>query len=132
MINSLSVQLEKQAEILKHRQSLESQISKYINQEEIFDKIKNSLQYRLQVDEITTNKYITALKLNSDYDNTYLFYIAEDKGYIISEYKYLATAHIKLNNSKTKLIFRFETFEKEKEELEIKEIIMLLNLLIGI
>lgn len=132
MINSLSVQLEKKAEILKHRQSLESQISKYINQEEIFDKIKNSLQYRLQVDEITTNKYITALKLNSDYNNAYLFYIAEDKGYIISEYKYLATAHIKLNNSKTKLIFRFKTFEKEKEELEIKEIIMLLNLLIGI
>ena len=132
MINSLSVQLEKQAEILKHRQSLESQISKYINQEEIFDKIKNSLHYRLQVNEIVTNKYITALKLNSDYDNdnAYLFYIAEDKGHIISEYKYLATAHIKLNNSKTKLIFRFETFEKEK--LEIKEIIMLLDLLIGI
>lgn len=130
MINSLSVQLEKQVEILKHRQSLESQISKYINQEEIFDKIKNSLHYRLQVNEIVTNKYITALKLNSDYDNAYLFYIAEDKGHIISEYKYLATAYIKLNNSKTKLIFRFETFEKEK--LEIKEIIMLLDLLIGI
>ena len=77
MINSLSAQLEKQAEILKHRQSLESQISKYINQEEIFDKIKNSLHYRLQVNEIVTNKYITALKLNSDYDNAYLFYIAE-------------------------------------------------------
>ena len=130
MINSLSAQLEKQAEILKHRQSLESQISKYINQEEIFDKIKNSLHYRFQVNEIVTNKYITALKLNSDYDNAYLFYIAEDKGNIISEYKYLATAHIKLNNSKTKLIFRFKTFEKEK--LEIKEIIMLLDLLIGI
>lgn len=129
MINSLSAQLEKQTEILKHRESLESQISKYINQEEIFDKIKNSLHYRLQVNEIVTNKYITALKLNSDYDKAYLFYIAEDKGHIISEYKYLATAHIKLNNSKTKLIFRFETFEKEK--LEIKEIIMLLDLLIG-
>lgn len=130
MINSLSAQLEKQAEIFKHRQSLESQISKYINQEEIFDKIKNSLHYRLQVNEIVTNKYITALKLNSDYDNVYLFYIAEDKGHIISEYKYLATAHIKLNDSKTKLTFNFKTFEKEK--LEIKEIIMLLDLLIGI
>ena len=130
MINSLSVQLEKQVEILKHKQSLESQISKHINQEEIFDKIKNSLHYRLQVDEITTNKYITALKLISNYDDSYLFYIAEDKGYVVSDYKYLATAHIKLNNSKTKLTFSFKTLEKEK--LNIDEIIMLLNLLIGI
>lgn len=130
MINSLSVQLEKQVEILKHKQSLESQISKHINQEEIFDKIKNSLHYRLQVDEITTNKYITALKLISNYDDSYLFYIAEDKGYVVSDYKYLATAHIKLNNSKTKLTFSFKTLEKKK--LNIDEIIMLLNLLIGI
>ena len=56
MINSLSAQLEKQAEILKHRQSLESQISKYINQEEIFDKIKNSLHYRLQVNQLPPTK----------------------------------------------------------------------------
>ena len=76
MINSLSVQLEKQVEILKHKQSLESQISKHINQEEIFDKIKNSLHYRLQVDEITTNKYITALKLISNYvDNKYFLFV---------------------------------------------------------
>lgn len=130
MINSLSVQLEKQAEIKKQRQNIESEFSEYINQKNIFDKIKDSLTYRFEVDKIVTNKYITALNLSLDYDNSYFFYIAIDEGYIVSDYKYLATAHIKLNDSKTKLTFNFKTFEKEK--LEIKEIIMLLDLLIGI
>lgn len=130
MINSLSVQLEKQAEIKKQRQNIESELSEYINQKNIFDKIKDSLTYRFEVDKIVTNKYITALNLSLDYDNSYFFYIAIDEGYIVSDYKYLATAHIKLNDSKTKLTFNFKTFEKEK--LEIKEIIMLLDLLIGI
>lgn len=130
MINSLTVQLEKQAEINKQRADIESEISKYINQKHIFDKIKDSLTYRFEVDKIVTNKYITALNLSLDYDNGYFFYIADDEGYIVSDYKYLATAHIKLNDSKTKLTFSFKTFEKEK--LNIDEIIMLLNLLIGI
>lgn len=114
MINSLTVQLKKQAEINKQITDIESEISEYINQKHIFDKIKDSLIYRFEVDNIVTNKYITALKLSLDYDNVYFFYIAVDEGHIVSEYKYLATAHIKLNNSKTKLIFRFKTFEKEK------------------
>lgn len=130
MINSLTVQLEKQAEINKQRADIESEISKYINQKNIFDKIKDSLTYRFEVDKIVTNKYITALNLSLDYDNGYFFYIADDEGYNVSDYKYLATAHIKLNDSKTKLTFSFKTFEKEK--LNIDEIIMLLNLLIGI
>ena len=130
MINSLSVQLEKQAEINKQITDIESEISEYINQKNIFDKIKDSLTYRFEVDKIVTNKYITALNLSLDYNNSYFFYIAIDGGYIVSDYKYLATAHIKLNDSKTKLTFNFKTFEKEK--LNIDEIIMLLNLLIGI
>lgn len=130
MINSLSIQLKKQAEINKQRQDIESEISEYINQKEIFNKIKDSLKYRFEVDKIVTNKYITALNLSLDYDNAYFFYIADDEGYIVSDYKYLATAHIKLNDSKTKLTFSFKTFDKEK--LEMKEIIMLLDLLIGV
>ena len=75
MINSLSVQLEKQAEIKKQRQNIESELSEYINQKNIFDKIKDSLTYRFEVDKIVTNKYITALNLSLDYDNSYFFYI---------------------------------------------------------
>lgn len=130
MINSLSVQLEKQAEINKQKQDIESELSEYINQKEIFDKIKDSLKYGFEVNEIVTNKYITALKLSTHHNNTYLFYIAKDKGSIVSEYKYLATTYIKLNDSKNKLIFNFKTFEKET--LTVDEIKKVIDLLVGV
>jgi hypothetical protein len=130
MINSLSVQLEKQAEIKKQIMDIESELSEYINQKEIFNKIKDSLKYGFEVDETVTNTYIMGLKLSREYDNAYLFYIAIDKGYLASNYKYLIGAYIKLNKSNDKLTFNFKTFEKDK--ITVSEIKKVINLLVGI
>lgn len=130
MINSLSVQLEKQAEIKKQIMDIESELSEYINQKEIFDKIKDSLKYGFEVDETMTNKYIFGLKLSREYDNAYLFYIAIDKGYLASNYEYLIGAYIKINKSNDKLTFNFKTFEKDK--ITVSEIKKVINLLVGI
>ena len=130
MINSLTVQLEKQAEINKQKQDIESEISDYINQKEIFDKIKDSLKYGFEVDETVTNAYIMGLKLSREYDNAYLFYIAIDKGYLASNYEYLIGAYIKLNKSNNKLTFNFKTFEKDK--IAVSEIKKVINLLVGV
>lgn len=130
MINSLSVQLEKQAEIKKQIMDIESELSEYINQKEIFNKIKDSLKYGFEFDETVTNTYIMGLKLSREYDNAYLFYIAIDKGYLASNYKYLIGAYIKLNKSNDKLTFNFKTFEKDK--ITVSEIKKVINLLVGI
>lgn len=130
MINSLSVQLEKQAEIKKQIMDIESELSEYINQKEIFNKIKDSLKYGFEVDETVTNTYIMGLKLSREYDNAYLFYIAIDKRYLASNYKYLIGAYIKLNKSNDKLTFNFKTFEKDK--ITVSEIKKVINLLVGI
>lgn len=130
MINSLSVQLEKQTETKKQIKDIESELSEYINQKEICDKIKDSLKYGFEVDETVTNKYIMGLKLSREYDNAYLFYIAIDKGYLASKYEYLIGAYIKLDKSNNKLTFNFKTFEKDK--IEVSEIKKVINLLVGV
>lgn len=109
---------------------IESELSEYINQKEIFNKIKDSLKYGFEVDETVTNTYIMGLKLSREYDNAYLFYIAIDKGYLASNYKYLIGAYIKLNKSNDKLTFNFKTFEKDK--ITVSEIKKVINLLVGI
>lgn len=130
MINSLSVQLEKQAKIKKQIIDIESELSEYINQKEIFNKIKDSLKYGFEVDETVTNTYIMGLKLSREYDNAYLFYIAIDKGYLASNYEYLIGAYIKINKSNDKLTFNFKTFEKD--EITVSEIKKVINLVVGV
>lgn len=103
-MKTLTEQLEKQHQIEQQLEPIESKISEFLNQKEIFDKLKESLKYQFEVKDVVTNKYCVNL-IPKD-KNTYNLFIGIQEDYDASAYKSFVSSYIKLNNRKDKLKFK--------------------------
>lgn len=119
-MKTLTEQLKKQHQIKDKLELIESEVSEFLNQKEIFDKIKESLKYQFEVKNIVTNKYTIDL-IPTD-KNTYNLFIEIDEDIAVS-------SHIKLNNRKDRLKFKIATFKKYNFTTE--DIIKAIQILIG-
>ena len=97
-MQTLTQQLEKQHQIEQQLEPIESEITEFLNQKEIFDKIKKALKYQFEVKDVVTNKYCVNL-IPKD-KNTYNLFIGIQEDYDASAYKSFVSSYIKLNNRK--------------------------------
>lgn len=119
-MKTLTEQLEKQHQIEEKLEPIESEVSEFLNQKEIFDKIKEALKYQFEVKNIVTNKYTIDL-IPTD-KNTYNLFIEIDEDSAVS-------SHIKLNNRKDRLKFKIATFKNYTFTTE--DIIKAIKILVG-
>lgn len=109
-MKTLTEQLEKQHQIEEKLEPIESEVSEFLNQKEIFDKIKEALKYQFEIKDVTTNRY--DINLTSKDENTYNLFIGIEEDYIVSAYKSFLSGYIKLNKRKDRLRFKITTLKK--------------------
>ena len=126
-MNTLTEQLEKQHQIEQQLEPIESKISEFLNQKEIFDKLKESLKYQFEVKDVVTNKYCVNL-IPKD-KNTYNLFIGIQEDYDASAYKSFVSSYIKLNNRKDKL--KFKIGKLKNNIFTTEDIITVIKLLVG-
>lgn len=119
-MNTLTAQLKKQHQIEEKLEPIESKVSEFLNQKEIFHKIKESLKYQFEVKDIVTNKY--TINLIPTDKNTYNLFIKINEDTAIS-------SHIKLNNRKDKLKFKITKFKNYTFTTE--DFIKVIEILVG-
>ena len=78
-MKTLTEQLEKRHQIEQQLEPIESEITEFLNQKEIFDKIKKALKYQFEVKDVVTNKYCVNL-IPKD-KNTYNLFIGIQEDY---------------------------------------------------
>lgn len=126
-MKTLTEQLEKQHQIEQQLEPIESKISEFLNQKEIFDKLKESLKYQFEVKDVVTNKYCVNL-IPKD-KNTYNLFIGIQEDYDASAYKSFVSSYIKLNNRKDKLKFKIRKLKNNIFTTE--DIINVIQMLVG-
>lgn len=126
-MKTLTEQLEKQHQIEQQLEPIESKISEFLNQKEIFDKLKESLKYQFEVKDVVTNKYCVNL-IPKD-KNTYNLFIGIQEDYDASAYKSFVSSYIKLNNRKDKL--KFKIGKLKNNIFTTEDIITVIKLLVG-
>lgn len=126
-MQTLTEQLEKQHQIEEQLEPIDSKISEFLNQKEIFDKIKESIKYQFEIKDVVTNKYCVNL-IPKD-KNTYSLFIGIQEDYDVSAYKSFISSHIKLNNRKDKLKFKITTLKNNIFTTE--DIIIVIQMLVG-
>lgn len=119
-MKTLTDQLKEQHQIERKLEPIEIEISAFLNQKEIFDKIKESLKYQFEVRDIVTNKY--TIDLIPKDKNTYNLFIEIDENNALSSY-------IKLNNRKDRLKFKIATIKINTCLTE--DIIKVIKILVG-
>ena len=129
MLISLKKQLNDQLKIEVKLHPINSEITDYINQTEIFDVIKNSMKYGFEIKDESTNAYVISLTLLKQMDNTYVLFIGENTGYISSDIKPLSIGFITLNKN-NKLEYEASTINKNK--ISIEEIKNVIKFTVGI
>ena len=126
-MKTLTEQLEKQHQIEQQLEPIESKISEFLNQKEIFDKLKESLKYQFEVKDVVTNKYCVNL-IPKD-KNTYNLFIGIQEDYDASAYKSFVWSYIKLNNRKDKL--KFKIGKLKNNIFTTEDIINVIQMLVG-
>ena len=123
MLISLKEKLNDQRKIEAKLEPINSEITYYINQKEIFDIIKSSMKYGFEIKNESTNAYVISLTLLKQMDETYVLFIGENTGYISSDVKPLSIGFITLNEY-NKLEYEASTINKNKISIEeIKNVI---------
>lgn len=125
-MKTLTQQLKKQHQIEEKLEPIESEVSEFLNQKEIFDKIKESLKYQFEVKDVVTNKY--TINLIPKDKNTYKLFIGIEENYAISDI-YSLSGYIKLNKRKDKLKFKIATIKINTCLTE--DIIKVIEILVG-
>lgn len=110
-MKTLTEQLEKQHQIEEKLEPIESEVSEFLNQKEIFDKIKESLKYQFEIKDVVTNKF--DINLTPIDKNTYKLFIGIEEDYVVSAYKSFLSGYIKLNKRKDRLKFEIATLKNK-------------------
>lgn len=126
-MKTLTAQLEKQHQIEEKLEPIESEVSKFLNQKEIFDKIKESLKYQFEIKDVTTTKF--DINLTPIDKNTYKLFIGIEEDYVVSAYKSFLLGYIKLNKRKDRL--RFEITTLKNKTITNEDIIKVIQWLVG-
>lgn len=126
-MKTLTEQLEKQHQIEEKLEPIESEVSEFLNQKEIFDKIKEALKYQFEIKDVTTNRY--DINLTSKDENTYNLFIGIEEDYVVSAYKSILSGYIKLNKRKDKLRFKITTLKNKT--ITTEDIIKVIQWLVG-
>lgn len=123
MLVSLKDQLNDQRKVEAKLHTINSEITDYINQKEIFDIITNSMKYGFEIKDEATNSYVISLTLFKQMNNTYSLFIGENLGYGPSDLKPLNIGFITLNKY-NKLEYKASMINKDKISIEeIKNVI---------
>lgn len=126
-MKTLTEQLEKQHQIEQQLKPIESEITKFLNQKEIFDKIKEALKYQFEVKDVVTSKY--NINLTPVDKNTYKLFMGTEEDYVVSAYKSFLLGYIKLNKRKDRLRFKITTLKNKT--ITTKDIIKVIQWLVG-
>lgn len=126
-MQTLTEQLEKQHQIEQQLEPIESEITEFLNQKEIFDKIKKALKYQFEVKDVVTSKY--NINLTPVDKNNYKLFMGTEEHYVVSEYKPFLSGYIKLNKRKNRLSFKIATLKPKIVTTE--DIITVIKLLVG-
>jgi hypothetical protein len=126
-MQTLTEQLEKQHQIEQQLEPIESEITEFLNQKEIFDKIKEALKYQFEVKDVVTSKY--NINLTPVDKNNYKLFMGTEEHYVVSEYKPFLSGYIKLNKRKDRLSFKIATLKPKIVTTE--DIITVIKLLVG-
>lgn len=126
-MQTLTQQLEKQHQIEQQLKPIESEITEFLNQKEIFDKIKEALKYQFEVKDVVTSKY--NINLTPVDKNNYKLFMGTEEHYVVSEYKPFLSGYIKLNKRKDRLKFKITTLKPKIVTTE--DIITVIKLLVG-
>ena len=126
-MKTLTEQLEKQHQIEQQLEPIESKITEFLNQKEIFDKIKEALKYQFEVKDVVTSKL--NINLTPIDKNTYKLFMGTEEHYVVSEYKPFLSGYIKLNKTKDRLSFKIATLKPKIVTTE--DIITVIKLLVG-
>ena len=126
-MQTLTEQLTKQHQLEQQLEPIESKISEFLNQKEIFEKIKESLKYQFEIKDVVTNKYCVNL-IPKD-KNTYNLFIGIQEDYDESAYKSFLSGYIKLNNQKDNLKYKITTLKNNTFTTE--DIIIVIQMLVG-
>lgn len=126
-MKTLTEQLEKQHQIEEKLEPIESEVSEFLNQKEIFDKIKEALKYQFEIKDVTTNKF--DINLTSIDENTYKLFIGIEEDYVVSAYKSFLSGYIKLNKRKDRLKFKITTLKNKT--ITTEDIIKVIQWLVG-
>lgn len=126
-MKTLTEQLTKQHQLEQQLEPIESKISEFLNQKEIFEKIKESLKYQFEIKDVVTNKYCVNL-IPKD-KNTYNLFIGIQEDYDESAYKSFVSGYIKLNNQKDNLKYKITTLKNNTYTTE--DIIIVIQMLVG-
>lgn len=129
MLISLKNRLNDQLKIEAKLQPINSEISDYINQKEIFDIITSSMKYEFEIKNEATNAYVISLTLFKKMDNTYALFIGEDTGTVVSDIKQLSIGFVTLNKY-NKLEYKASMIKKDK--ITIEEIKNIIKFIVGI
>lgn len=126
-MKTLTAQLEKQHQIEEKLEPIESEVSDFLNQKEMFEKIKESLKYQFEIKNVVTNKY--CVNLTPVDKNTYNLFIGSQEDYDASAYKSFVSNYIKLNNRKDKL--KFKIGKLKNNIFTTEDIINVIQMLVG-
>lgn len=126
-MKTLTDQLREQHKIEQKLNPIESEITDFLNQKEIFDKIKKSLKYQFEIKDVVTNKFVISL-IPKD-KNTYNLFMGVQEDYSPSDYKSFVSGDIKLNIRKDRLRFKIATLKPKIVTTE--DIITVIKLLVG-
>lgn len=126
-MKTLTQQLAKQHQIEQQLEPIESEITKFLNQKEMFEKIKESLKYQFEIKNVVTNKY--CVNLTPVDKNTYNLFIGSQEDYDASAYKSFVSNYIKLNNRKDKL--KFKIGKLKNNIFTTEDIINVIQMLVG-
>lgn len=126
-MQTLTQQLKKQHQIEQKLNPIESEITEFLNQKEIFNKIKESLKYQVEVRDTVTKNFETNL-IPKD-KNTYNLFIGIKEDYSTSDYKSIVSGDIKLNVRKNKL--KFKTTTLKNNTFKNDDIITVIRHLVG-
>lgn len=129
MVISLKEKLIDQIKVEAKLYPINSEITDYINQTEIFNIIKSSMKYGFEIKDESTNAYVISLTLLKQMNDTYVLFIGENTGYISSDIKPLSIGFITLNEY-NKLEYEASTINKNK--ISIEEIKNVIKFVVGI
>lgn len=129
MVISLKEKLIDQIKVEAKLYPINSEITDYINQTEIFNIIKSSMKYGFEIKDESTNAYVINLTLLKQMDDTYVLFIGENTGYISSDVKPLSIGFITLNEYNK---LEYETSTINKNKISIEEIKNVIKFVVGI
>jgi hypothetical protein len=129
MLISLKEKLNDQRKIEAKLEPINSEITDYINQKEIFDIIKSSMKYGFEIKNESTNAYVISLTLLKQMDETYVLFIGENTGYISSDVKPLSIGFITLNEYNK---LEYEAYTINKNKISIEEIKNVIKFTVGV